>query len=74
MESQVQDSVCRIFADKGLYCCQEIDEYWIVDWQKKQVEVCQHKITVNYPILDSVTLLGEFLEKNGKETPLCSII
>ena len=24
--------------------------------------------------LDSVTLLGEFLEKNGKETPLCSII
>lgn len=23
---------------------------------------------------DSVTLLGEFLEKNGKETPLCSII
>lgn len=23
---------------------------------------------------DSVTLLGEYLEKNGKETPLCSII
>ncbi len=23
---------------------------------------------------DSVTLLGKYLEKNGKETPLCSII
>ncbi|MCI8748127.1 MAG: hypothetical protein HFH67_09705 [Lachnospiraceae bacterium] len=55
--SQVQDSVCRIFGDKGLYRCQEIDEYWIVDWQKKQVEVCQHKITVNYLILTKLDLL-----------------
>ena len=23
---------------------------------------------------DSVTLLGEYLKKNGKETPFCSII
>jgi len=22
---------------KDLYCCQEIDEYWIVGWQKRQV-------------------------------------
>lgn len=31
-----------------------------------------NKVTLSK--MDSVTLLGEYLEKNGKETPLCSII
>lgn len=28
---------------KDLYCCQEIDEYWIVGWQKRQVEINKEK-------------------------------
>ncbi len=31
-------------------------------------------VNLQSPGGDSVTLLGEYLEKNGKETPLCSII
>ena len=30
--------------------------------------------TNTYKNIDSVTLLGEYLEENGKETPFCSII
>ena len=43
--------------------CLFISEYFY-----KYNDVCLDLYT------DSVTLLGEFLEKNGKETPLCSII
>ena len=32
------------------------------------------KFIKSYNFNDSVTLLGKYLEKNGKETPLCSII
>ena len=48
--SQLINSVCRVFphtvqykCDRGekmeLYRQQEVDEYWIADWRKRQVEI-----------------------------------
>ncbi len=48
------------------YPCMEL--FWL--WYRNRPFLHKHKITGK----DSVTLLGKFLEKNGKETSLYSII
>lgn len=49
---------------KELYLSQEIDEYWIVDWRKKQVEIYvldYDQLQPKYYLYNIVT------EKNKKE-------
>jgi Uma2 family endonuclease len=61
-------------AKLGLYSRRAVREYWIVDWQTRQVEVYRRRdaaLTLDATLLDSETLSSPLLP--GFAFPLCNL-
>lgn len=52
---------------KDLYCSQEIDEYWIVDWRKRKIEIYELDYVDNLP---QYYLWNTITEENKDELKL----